>query len=73
MKKQNLKLGLNKINVSNLSSIRGGGNQPGPATTSCTCPWITDPDYTDACVETWETTCHGGTSRNCTAATHCLC
>lgn len=70
MKKQNLKLGLNKVNVSDLSSIGGG---LGPQTISCTCPVITDPDYTDACLNTQLTTCHGTTSRACTQVTHCLC
>jgi hypothetical protein len=75
MKKQNLKLGLNKRDISNLSSIRGGF---GPQTVSCTCPvidttTITAPgDCKDP--DTQMTTCHGETkSRTCTVVTHCLC
>jgi hypothetical protein len=55
MKKKNLKLGLKKVNVSNLSSIRGGIQ-----TVSCTCPVIDTTGHTDACPNTQETTCWSG-------------
>jgi len=57
MKKQKMKLGLNKISVSNLRLIRGGD---GPETRSCTCPVIDTTGNTDECPETWETTCYSG-------------
>ena len=60
MKKQNLKLGLNKINVSNLSSIRGGN---GLETVSCTCPVIDTTGHTDECPDTQLTTCYSGKPR----------
>ncbi len=78
MKKRNFKLGLNKRNISNLTSIRGGNGPVGPQTISCTCPFIETTDETQPghCPDTNTqlTTCHGETkSRTCTVETHCLC
>jgi len=57
MKKHKLKLGLNKRNISDLSSIRGGG---GLETNSCGCPVIETTDNSVDCPQTWETTCYSG-------------
>lgn len=72
MKKQKLKLGLNKVNVSNLSNIKGGGPKEVHTLTRLghiCCPVL----GTEECPNTQVTTCHGGTSRDCTQQTHCLC
>lgn len=74
MKKQKLKLGLNKINVSNLSTINGGFGNPFEVATFTRVDMLCCPVLgTEECPNTQVTTCHGDTSRNCTEQTHCLC
>ena len=61
MKKQNLKLGLNKINVSNLSSIRGGNGS-----NVIGCKATLSRNFIDVCCPVFGTDeCNG------TANTHC--
>ena len=77
MKKQKLKLGLNKINISNLSSIRGGNgsNVVGCVATlsrnfiDVCCPVF---GSADECPNTQETTCGGGTGGTDDPTGNCL-
>lgn len=80
MKKKRLKLGLNKVNVSNLSSIRGGNGRSDVATCLATisrnfidlcCPIF----GTDECAGSQNTHCGGGDETgNClTHEETCVC
>lgn len=64
MKRQKLKLGLNKINVSNLSSIRGGNGSNAAgcvATLSRNFIDVCCPVFgSNECPNTQDTTCHSG-------------
>lgn len=74
MKKQKLKLGLNKVEVSNLSNVKGGQFEI----------YTVSKNFVDICCDIFNTadeciyntivaTCHGGGSVGCSAETHCLC
>jgi hypothetical protein len=69
MKKQNLKLTLRKMNVSNLSNIKGGNGPKEVYTFTVAddlCCTSIEPTYTQL------TTCYAGTSRaDCTRPEHC--
>lgn len=59
MKKQKLKLGLNKVNVSRLSNVRGGGPKQAHTFTQLgdICCYVLG---SEECPDTEATTCHSG-------------
>ncbi|MFK7747673.1 MAG: hypothetical protein AB8B65_04740 [Kordia sp.] len=69
MKKQKLKLGLNKVEISNLANVKGGQFEIYTVSKNFVdlcCPVF---GTEDECIrDTIVTTCHGGSE-----ATHCLC
>ncbi|MEM6720206.1 MAG: hypothetical protein AAF611_12850 [Bacteroidota bacterium] len=70
MKKKNLKLGLNKVEVSNLSNITGGGPKEAYTITkvgNACCGFV----ETNQCDETQLTTCHTSGSGQNSEALNC--